>query len=144
VSGPRAILCARFEERDRDGALALVVPVRFSLNTMVAALVSRGIRLECGAAWELGGRYHVHAIAVEVRAQRNVARPLIWTSLRELVESGRDLLLDGHTRVVALRAAHALGLLGEAQVSSGRACGPGTMPAMSGSSPGAARSRSPR
>jgi hypothetical protein len=40
------------------------------------------------------------------------SRPLHWVTLRDLIGSGRDLLRDGHTKVLCLRGAHALGLLG--------------------------------
>ncbi|MGC3996442.1 MAG: class I SAM-dependent methyltransferase [Anaeromyxobacter sp.] len=72
-----------------------------------------------GRWFELGGRYHptpgatpevVHPWAVEVAAEAPAPRPLRWVLLRELV-ARRAALVDGHLRVVALRAAHALGLL---------------------------------
>jgi SAM-dependent methyltransferase len=76
--------------------------------------------VECGAFWELGGRYHptsgatpevVHPVAVHVKREGLAGRRLRWVRLRDAVENLPDLT-DGHLRVVALRAAHALGLLG--------------------------------
>jgi hypothetical protein len=76
--------------------------------------------IECGTLWELGGPYHptpgatpevVHPFALEVTAERaSGARRLTWVPLGALVADSA-LLVDGHLRVVALRAAHALGLL---------------------------------
>ncbi len=72
-----------------------------------------------GRFFELGGRYHptpgataevVHPWAVEVTAEQPGPRRLCWVPLAELARE-REVLLDGHLRVVALRAAHALGLL---------------------------------
>jgi hypothetical protein len=72
--------------------------------------------LEIGTTWELGGSYRpspgltpetVFPLAVEVLGRRSVGRGLEWVRLRELL-SRRALLPDGHLRVVALRAAHAL------------------------------------
>jgi SAM-dependent methyltransferase len=74
---------------------------------------------EAGRFFELGGRYHptpgataevVHPWAVEVTSDLAGPRRLCWVPLAELVRE-RGVLLDGHLRVVALRAAHALGLL---------------------------------
>ena len=70
--------------------------------------------------FELGGRWHpssgttpeiVFAMAIEVTAERGGTWPLVWVELRSLLDA-EDVLRDGHTRVVAWRAAHALGLLG--------------------------------
>ena len=76
--------------------------------------------LRCGAhCWELGGRYHpspgvtpevVYPLAVQVHAAAAAQLPLHWVRLSELVAQRRELR-DGHLRIVALRAAHALGLL---------------------------------
>ena len=75
-----------------------------------------GLRL--GQAWELGGRYHptpgltpevVHPLAFEVLAAPEDDR-LAWVPLAELAARASDLR-DGHLRLVALRAAHALDLL---------------------------------
>ncbi len=74
----------------------------------------------CGPLTELGGRYHpspavtpevVYPYAAEVRAEGPGVRALRWVRLDDAVRH-RAQLLDGHLRVVALRAAHALGLLG--------------------------------
>jgi SAM-dependent methyltransferase len=75
--------------------------------------------VSCGEDWELGGRYHpspgltpevVYPIAVEVTAEGAAPRALRWVRLRDAVENVADLR-DGHLRIVALRAAHALGVL---------------------------------
>lgn len=88
----------------------------------VDAFVHKRLRAQYGLEvvdrWALGGRYHpsagvtpevVHPFAIAVRPTGDGA-PLHWVPLRELVER-RNALRDGHLRVVALRAAHALGLL---------------------------------
>lgn len=71
------------------------------------------------AVWDLGGRYHpsaglspevVHPLAIEVRREGPAGRALAWIPLASVADH-RDQLLDGHLRIVALRAAHALGLL---------------------------------
>jgi SAM-dependent methyltransferase len=76
--------------------------------------------VEAGAVWELGGRYHpsagatpevVYPLAVEVRREGPKGRPLTWVRLVDEI-ANRGALLDGHLRIVALRAAHALGVLG--------------------------------
>ncbi len=73
--------------------------------------------VQLGAVTELGGRYHpspglspevVHPLAIEV--VRDAGTALTWIPLAELA-AARGELLDGHLRIVALRAAHALGLL---------------------------------
>jgi SAM-dependent methyltransferase len=75
--------------------------------------------LRTGAVWELGGPYlpspgvtpeMVFPLAVEVLDYRGAALELRWVRLSDAVES-RAALQDGHLRIVALRAAHALGLL---------------------------------
>jgi len=98
-----------------------------AVTTMSAARAWLIERLEqehgllCGEIWELGGPYHptlgvtpevVHPVAVEVVAEvpSTVKRRLAWVSLREAL-ANTDLLLDGHLRIAAMRAAHALGLL---------------------------------
>jgi hypothetical protein len=78
--------------------------------------------VECGETWDFGGRYHpspgvtcevVHPLAIEVRRdlETHAPRRLQWVKLRDAV-AHLEHLADGHLRVVALRAAHALGLLG--------------------------------
>lgn len=66
------------------------------------------------ASWTLGGRYHpsagvtpevVYPRAVEVQGDGQ----LLWVPLADVV-AAEDRLTDGHLRVVALRAAHALGV----------------------------------
>lgn len=79
------------------------------------SLVTFGVEL--GELAVLGGRYHpsagatpevVHPFAAEVRAAREC--PLLWVDLQELL-GAPSLLRDGHLRIAAFRAAHALGLL---------------------------------
>lgn len=74
---------------------------------------------DTGEAWELGGRYCpspgltpelAYPFAFEVRQEGPAERTLHWVALAELV-SRRGALLDGHLRIAALRAAHALGLI---------------------------------
>jgi hypothetical protein len=87
---------------------------KWTLERVEAEYGLRGV-----AARELGGRYHptpgltpeaVYAIAVEVEPVRDASPNLLWADLRALV-AAEALMLDGHLRVVAFRAAHALGLL---------------------------------
>ena len=75
--------------------------------------------LHCGPIWELGGRYHpspgvtpevVHPLAIHVAAEVPATRQLAWVPLADAIDL-RELLHDGHLRIVALRAAHALGVL---------------------------------
>lgn len=72
-----------------------------------------------GGVWELGGAWHPSAgvtpevvmpLAVEIVADSPAPRQLRWVSLRDAV-TRRHRLQDGHLRIVALRAAHALGLI---------------------------------
>jgi SAM-dependent methyltransferase len=92
--------------------------------TAAKAFIAERLEAEYGAVtagfYELGGRYHptpgatpevVHPWAVEIGNIRPGPRPLHWVPLADLVQH-RSALLDGHLRVVVLRAAHALGLLG--------------------------------
>jgi hypothetical protein len=73
-----------------------------------------------GDLWELGGRYFpspgltpevVHPFACEVKAVGAAERTLAFVPLASLVER-RQEIFDGHLRTVALRAAHALGVMG--------------------------------
>ena len=78
--------------------------------------------LQAGDFFALGGSYHpsagatpevVFPWAVEIRGAHEQAgqpRPLQWIPLQDLVD-GRRALEDGHLRIVAMRAAHGLGLL---------------------------------
>ena len=75
--------------------------------------------LALGGTWELGGPYRpsigltpetVYPIAVEATGWNGGGRPLHWVPLAEAI-AHRASLRDGHLRVVALRAAHALGVL---------------------------------
>ncbi len=72
-------------------------------------------------AWELGGPFAPSAgvtpelvwpLAIGVADEGSGAVPLVWIPLEEAVASTH--LVDGHTRVVTRRAAHALGLLSRA------------------------------
>jgi hypothetical protein len=72
-----------------------------------------------GRSWELGGRYHpslgltpevVHPVAFEVQEEEAAGGDLNWVAIEDLIE-GRARLQDGHLRIIALRAAHALGAL---------------------------------
>jgi SAM-dependent methyltransferase len=85
----------------------------------IAARLVQEYALQLGELTSLGGRYHpspgatpevVHSLAVEVLDERGGGRPVKWTLLRPLL-SEESLLADGHLRIVAWRAAHALGLL---------------------------------
>ncbi len=97
-------------------AIASITPARAWARERIAEEYG----VTCGESWELGGRYHpspgvtpevVHAIALEATSESRAARALSWVSLRDALASLGDLR-DGHLRIVALRAAHALGLLG--------------------------------
>jgi hypothetical protein len=75
--------------------------------------------VETGRTWELGGPYYpsagmspelVYPVAVEVLRVTDAPRSLFFVPLDELVRR-RDDLQDGHLRIVALRAAHATGVL---------------------------------
>lgn len=83
----------------------------------VKEALAREYGLVTGELWELGGPYTpapgstpelVTPLAVEVRAVTGGGRALAWVPLADAVRE-RAALLDGHLRVVALRAAHALG-----------------------------------
>jgi SAM-dependent methyltransferase len=95
------------------------------ITTMTRALAWTRERLaaeygvDVARTWELGGRWYpspgvtpevVHAVGVEVSGERPASRQLRWVPLAEAV-GARASLRDGHLRIVALRAAHALGLL---------------------------------
>jgi SAM-dependent methyltransferase len=99
---------------------------RRAVEKFVLQALARDYDVECGELWELGGRYYptpgltsevVHPFAVEVTGWSKpegagFASTLHWVKLKDLVQAGRDLLRDGHTRALCLRAAHALGVLG--------------------------------
>jgi SAM-dependent methyltransferase len=85
----------------------------------VLARLAAEYGIDGGEVWELGGPYHpspgstpevVHPLAIEVRAERAAPRRLAWIPLAEVPRRLGDLC-DGHLRIVALRACHALGLL---------------------------------
>jgi hypothetical protein len=93
---------------------------RHEARAWVLARLAEEYGVEPGRVWELGGSYHpsptvspevVLPLAVEIVAEPGAApRRLCWVPLRD-VRRGLRCLKDGHLRVVALRAAHALGLL---------------------------------
>jgi len=100
-------------------SVATMTPAR----AWIAARLTAEYGLTLGRAWELGGRYHpspgstpevVHPIAWEVLAEGQTEtlapRTLTWVPLDALLRHP-SLLVDGHLRVAAFRAAHALGLL---------------------------------
>lgn len=85
----------------------------------LAERLEREHGLVLGDLFELGGRYHpssgttpevVFPHAAAIVDERPSAAPLAWVELTSLLGAD-DLLRDGHTRVAAWRAAHALGLL---------------------------------
>jgi SAM-dependent methyltransferase len=85
----------------------------------LAERLEREHGLVVGELFELGGRYHpssgttpevVFPHAAAVVDERPCVAPLTWVELSSLLGAD-ELLRDGHTRVVAWRAAHALGLL---------------------------------
>jgi len=87
-------------------------------SSWIAARLRDEYGLEIGQTWDLGGCYRpspgltpetVFPLAIEVLRVRSDRRALKWESLRDLVR-GRFNPPDGHLRIVALRAAHALGL----------------------------------
>jgi hypothetical protein len=94
-----------------------------SSRSFLCEALLREYGVACAALWELGGRYHpspgltpevVSPFAVEVRCvEPNAPSPLRFVPLDEVVQE-RHTLRDGHLRIVAMRAAHALGRLAPA------------------------------
>jgi hypothetical protein len=93
-----------------------VTPTTPSRSWVVERL-ARDYGLACSDLFELGGSYHpspgisperVTPLAVSV--SRGASAGLLWVRLAELVAAA-DLLLDGHLRILAWRAAHAFDLL---------------------------------
>ncbi len=99
------------------------LPKSIRTPTLARRFALERLGAEYGAAvrevWELGGPYRpspgvtpetVFPIAVEVTSDTGTPRSLVWLELAELV---RELAgaKDGHLRIVALRAAHAVGLI---------------------------------
>ncbi|HSC88135.1 MAG TPA: class I SAM-dependent methyltransferase [Polyangiaceae bacterium] len=89
-------------------------------------MASYGVQVR--ESWELGGRYHpsagvtpeiVFPLAAAVTVTEPARRPLVWVSLAELVRNVGEFR-DGHLRILALRAAHALGVLSAGASSSPR------------------------
>ncbi len=85
----------------------------------VCARIEAEHGVHLGEVYELGGRWHpssgttcelVFPLAVEVRDEVPCDHPLVWLDLDELIGEP-DALRDGHLRVLAWRAAHALGRL---------------------------------
>jgi hypothetical protein len=93
------------------------VTTRTPAFAFVRARLAEEYGAQAGAIWELGGRYHpspgltaevVHLLAVEIESEREgAARALTWVPL-ETIPSARHTLEDGHLRIAALRAHHAL------------------------------------
>ncbi len=86
----------------------------------VRAQLRQEYALTMGETWELGGAYYPSAgmspevafpIAIEVIRQGAGGRWIHWVPLRE-IGPNLDAFADGHLRIAALRAAHALGHLG--------------------------------
>lgn len=78
-------------------------------------------RADSGRIWQLGGPYHptpgatpevVYPVAVEIVDVKPGARVLYWVPLAD-IRYDRSQLVDGHLRVVALRAAHAMGIFSQ-------------------------------
>ncbi len=96
------------------------LPERITNLPKALAWVEERLREEyglmIGRAYELGGRYHpsagataeiVHPYAFTVLDEHPGPRTLHWVPLRDVTRHGFDLR-DGHLRVVAFRALHAL------------------------------------
>jgi SAM-dependent methyltransferase len=96
------------------------LPRHLATTTPARAWIADRLRadygLRCGDTFELGGRYHpspglspeaVWPVAFEVLGCEAAPRSLLWVPLADLAAAS-DLLLDGHLRVLARRAAHAL------------------------------------
>lgn len=88
-------------------------------RSWVADRIAAEYDVVLGGSWELGGPYFpsagmspevVFPLAVEIVCQGDHGRRLHWVSLRELTKRVTQLR-DGHLRIAALRAAHALGVL---------------------------------
>ena len=88
-------------------------------RAFVTARLTEEYGVVCETAWELGGPYHpspgltpevVQPFAMKLGRLQPGARSLCWVALEELLAID-ELLVDGHLRIVAHRAAHALGLL---------------------------------
>jgi SAM-dependent methyltransferase len=86
-------------------------------QAFVAARLAAEYGLTVGRGRELGGPYRpsagltpeiVHPLAFQVAHAGDGPRTLLWVPLEDLL-ARRDRLPDGHLRVVALRASHALG-----------------------------------
>jgi SAM-dependent methyltransferase len=94
-----------------------------SSRSFLCEALLREYGVACAALWELGGRYHpspgltpevVYPFAVEVRGvEPNAPSALRFVPLDDAVHE-RHTLRDGHLRIVAMRAAHALGRLAPA------------------------------
>jgi len=88
-------------------------------HAWTAERLAREYGVEVGRTWDLGGAYYpsagmspelVHPMAIEVLGVTRAPRSLAWLAI-DRVATVRAHLCDGHLRIVALRAAHALGLL---------------------------------
>ncbi len=85
-------------------------------KVFVRERVAQEYGLEVGQVTTLGGKYHptpgatpeiVHPLAAEVLSERVGLRPLSWIPLSQLVARAHELR-DGHLRIAAVRASHAL------------------------------------
>ena len=85
-------------------------------KTFVRERVAEEYGVEVGQITTLGGKYHptpgatpeiVHPLSAEVLSERAGRRALSWVPLSQLVERA-SALRDGHLRIAAIRAAHAL------------------------------------
>lgn len=94
-------------------------PTGREANTRFRAEAEHGVTL--GEFVPLGGPYFpspgvtpevVFAYAAEVTAEEPAARVLTWVPLTDVI-AGSKGIHDGHLRIVAFRAAHALGMLGD-------------------------------
>lgn len=95
-------------------------------TAFVRARLREEYGLEVAAIVPLGGKYHptpgatpevVHPLAVSVVQEGRGQRQLSWIPLVELARDARHLC-DGHLRVAALRAAHALGVGGAVTIAA--------------------------
>ena len=103
------------------------VPTMEAARRWITARLAADYGLRTGEVFELGGPYCpsagvtpeiVFPIAVEVLGEGPAQKRLSWVRLRDLV-AHLPHIHDGHLRIVTLRAAHALGLLGDGENDDG-------------------------
>lgn len=90
---------------------------RHEMRRWTRQRIAREYGLLCGRTWPLGGPYHpspgvtpevVYPLAIEITDERErVCRPLHWVPLEDVMATIWPHP-DGHLRILALRAAHAL------------------------------------